>query len=101
MMQAAKNNDLNQFETLNQLAKDYLSTLIENRKKKKINVWLMHKKKHCLHLSLRIFCRPTDASNQVVKTYFVIKPHFSTAHHSYLSSNVSKYFRPNAYVFVF
>ena len=44
MMQAAKNNDLNQFETLNQLAKDYLSTLIENRKKKKINVRLMHKK---------------------------------------------------------
>ena len=43
MMQAAKNNDLNQFETLNQLAKDYLSTLIENRKKK-INVRLMHKK---------------------------------------------------------
>ena len=35
MMQAAKNNDLNQFETLNQLAKDYLSTLIENRKKKR------------------------------------------------------------------
>jgi len=43
-MQAAKNSDLNQFETLNQLAKDYLSTLIENRKKKKINVRLMHKK---------------------------------------------------------
>ena len=100
MMQAAKNNDLNQFETLNQLAKDYLSTLIENRKKK-INVRLMHTKNIVFICLWEFFAALPMRQTKWSKRTLSEKPHFSTAHHSYLSSNVSKYFRPNAYVFVF